>query len=101
MIGVAVSAVWAAALVVVAFWWLHRPTQPSGPVCRSVLDERLLATVVVTLKSGTAFRGVLYAEDSGAVVLCNAEQLTADGATPRADGEIIILREDVDYVQRP
>lgn len=76
------------------------PAPTVAPV-RSILDERLLETVVVTLKSGTSFRGALYAEDSGAVVLCRAEQIGSDGVRVPADGEIVLLRESVDFVQRP
>lgn len=68
---------------------------------RSLLDERVLEQVVITLKTGTSFGGVLYAEDRGAVVLCNASQLKADGSKVPADGEIILLRDTIDFVQRP
>lgn len=73
----------------------HEPTRPS------VLDERLLEYVVVTTKTGTTFGGVLYVEDKGAVVLAKAEHFMPDGSKTSADGEIIILRADVDYIQRP
>jgi small nuclear ribonucleoprotein (snRNP)-like protein len=72
----------------------HRPAP-------SVLDERLLDYVVVTLKSGTTFAGVLYAEDSGAVVLCKAEHVQRDGSRLPADGEVVVLRSDIDFIQRP
>lgn len=94
-----------AAVTVMVVAWVFRP-QPPAPVVveprvRSLLDERLLDRVVVTLKSGTSFAGLLYAEDHGAVVLCNAEQLQPDGTTVPADGEIVVFRSDVDFVQRP
>jgi small nuclear ribonucleoprotein (snRNP)-like protein len=72
----------------------HRPVP-------SILDERLLTDVVVTLKSGSSFAGVLYAEDSGALVICKAQQLFADGSRVSADGEVVVLRGDVDFIQRP
>jgi small nuclear ribonucleoprotein (snRNP)-like protein len=72
----------------------HRPAP-------SLLDERLLEQVVVTLKSGTTFAGVLYAEDSGAVVLCKAEHWQRDGSRLPADGEVVVLRSDIDFIQRP
>lgn len=77
-----------------------QPVVVSEPV-RSVLDERLLASVVVTLKSGTTFGGVLYAEDRGAVVLMRAEQIGDDGIRVPADGEVVLFREDIDFIQRP
>lgn len=96
-------------VIVVAWLVLHRPQRPLTvpapalpPVpARSVLDERLLDYVVITLKSGTTFGGVLYAEDSGAVVLAKAEHVQRDGSKVSADGEIVILRGDVDFIQRP
>jgi small nuclear ribonucleoprotein (snRNP)-like protein len=86
--------------------WLLRP-RPQPVVAHepervaSVLDERLLEYVVVTLKSGTTFGGVLYVEDAGAVVLAKAEHIKRDGTKVPADGEIVVLRGDVDFIQRP
>lgn len=91
-------------LTVIAVVVLLRPRpQPVVAVNAppSVLDERLLDSVVVTLKSGTTFAGVLYAEDRGAVVLCKAEQLGPDGLRVPADGEVVVLRGDIDFIQRP
>lgn len=79
-----------------------RPQPAVAPdVVPSVLDERLLDYVVVTLKSGTTFGGVLYVEDAGAVVLAKAENIKADGTKVTADGEIIVCRGDIDFIQRP
>jgi hypothetical protein len=59
--------------------------------------------VVVTLKSGAAFDGVLYQADRGAWVLRNAHALGAadDGANVPVDGEVLILTSDIDFAQRP
>lgn len=78
-----------------------QPVIPHEPKTPSVLDERLLDYVIVTLKSGSTFGGVLYVEDSGAVVLAKAEQYMPEGTRVPADGEIIVLRADVDFIQRP
>ena len=65
-----------------------------------VLRQRRRSPVVVTLKSGSAFRGVLAVNDRHALVLQSAEALDKSAATP-VDGEIIIPWGDVKYMQRP
>lgn len=92
-----------AGITIVAVVWIvtRRPQPTPPPRTPSVLDERLLESVIVTLKSGTTFAGVLYAEDSGAVVLCKAEQVERDGRKIPADGEVVVLRGDIDFIQRP
>jgi small nuclear ribonucleoprotein (snRNP)-like protein len=100
MTALAITIVACGTIVVLVAMWLRRPDQAADQF-RSVLDERLLEYVVVTLKSGTSFGGVLYVEDSGALVLAKAEHLRDDGTKIPADGEIILLRSDVDFIQRP
>lgn len=99
MTAVAVTFLICASVVIIAI--LRRSPAATPTPMRSILDERLLDTVVVTLKSGTTFSGALYAEDEGAVVLCNASQLQRDGTLVPADGEIVLFRSDVDFIQRP
>lgn len=104
MTAVVVTAILCATAVALAVMFRRSPPAPPPPSpvpSPSVLDERMLDYVVLTLKSGTTFGGVLYVEDSGAVVLAKAEQYLPDGARVPADGEIIVLRADVDYIQRP
>jgi small nuclear ribonucleoprotein (snRNP)-like protein len=65
--------------------------------------DRLRSRVVVTLKSGAAFDGVLYSADRGAWVLRNAHALGAgenDSNVP-VDGEVLILASDIEFAQRP
>jgi small nuclear ribonucleoprotein (snRNP)-like protein len=73
-------------------------------VRRWILKKCLRHRVIVTLKSGMAFGGILYEQDTEALVLKEASLLEANGTdrvhTP-ADGAIVILRADVDYVQLP
>jgi small nuclear ribonucleoprotein (snRNP)-like protein len=66
-----------------------------------ILTERTHAKVIVTLKSGDAFRGVLREQDARALVLVNADGLSMGerGTDASVDGEIVILREDVAYLQ--
>lgn len=68
---------------------------------RSILRDRLVRQVLVTLKTGDAFRGVFYQRDGEAIVLRNAEL-----ADPRSDkqfiaagGEVVILVADIAYLQ--
>ena len=59
--------------------------------------------VVVTLKSGLAFRGVLFDVDDRSFVLRNAEALEqgANGSHVAVDGEVVMARSDVEFWQRP
>lgn len=54
---------------------------------------------IVTLKSGEAFAGVLYAVDRESLTLRNAELLTAGERAVPVDGEVLVLRADVAYLQ--
>jgi len=67
---------------------------------RHVLKQRLRATVIITLKGGSSFRGVLYDYDPDAVVLRNVTHLAdgADSPTP-VDGELVVLIADVLFIQ--
>lgn len=68
-----------------------------------VISTRLRDRVVVTLKTGESFGGILFSHDTKALVLREA---TALGAGERAtdlalDGELIVLLPDVAYIQKP
>lgn len=82
--------IWVAAAVVVAAVLL-------AGVDRH-LRFRPRRTVIVTCKSGQAWRGVLCGVDRRMVVLRAAEHLdTAE----TADGEVLIHRADIEFIQRP
>jgi small nuclear ribonucleoprotein (snRNP)-like protein len=67
-----------------------------------LLKQRLRETVVATLKTGTAFSGVLYEVDGQSLVLRNARALSRNGDEPvMVDGELLLARADVEYMQRP
>lgn len=67
-----------------------------------LLHERERLTVVITMKSGATFRGALYECDERTVVLRNAEQLTDAPMEPTpVDGELLLPRGEVDFIQRP
>lgn len=67
-----------------------------------LIRRRLRDQVVVTLKSGSAFRGVLFEADARSFVLRNVEMLgQGDGVHIPVDGELMVARTDVEFVQRP
>lgn len=67
-----------------------------------ILSERIAQTVIVTLKDGTAFEGVLWDADDRVWVLRNAEAIGAGkgGGPLPLDGEVIVLSGDILHVQR-
>lgn len=68
-----------------------------------LLRRRARQQVVVTLKSGLAFRGVLFDVDDRSFVLRNAEALEQglNGAHVPVDGEVFMARSDVEFWQKP
>ncbi len=89
------AAILAAAIVVCAL--LARQSRDR------LLRERLCDKVVVTLKTGTSFAGVLFKVDDRVVVLRDTQALGAapTGAPVAVDGELFLSRSDIDYLQRP
>lgn len=65
--------------------------------------DRICSRVVITLKSGEAFAGVLFEADGGAVVLRDTSAIGAgeNRADLPLDGELLILTADVAYIQKP
>jgi small nuclear ribonucleoprotein (snRNP)-like protein len=84
-----------AALVALAYVTWRRST------VAGLLAERARRHVIVTLKTGAAFRGVLYATDREALVLRDAQALAygAQRTNVPVEGEALLLRSDVDYLQ--
>ena len=86
------------------------PPRGGAGVARSdhgpaVVDRLVRERLVVTLKSGSAFSGVLYEADARYLALRGVVhyERTPEGGvveTP-ADGELFIAVTDVDYIQRP
>jgi small nuclear ribonucleoprotein (snRNP)-like protein len=67
-----------------------------------VLRSHLRSRVIVTLKSGAAFDGVLVEADDRAWVLRDCTALGGSQSRPiPVDGEVIVLAQDVDYAQKP
>lgn len=67
----------------------------------SLLGERVCRTVIVTLKSGAAFRGALHSADRDVLVLRNAQALDRRGEQTPVDGEVLLPRSEVEFLQRP
>lgn len=67
---------------------------------RHLFRQRLRKQVIATLKDGQAFAGILFDVDKELLVLRRAEALGPDGRTP-VDGEVLILREEVSFLQVP
>ncbi len=85
-----------AALVVVAVMWWRTST-------RSLLAAHTRKTVIVTLKTSESFKGVLYATAPDALVLRDVTALAvgAEAQHLPVDGELMLLRDDVAYLQFP
>jgi small nuclear ribonucleoprotein (snRNP)-like protein len=66
-----------------------------------VLYERRRRRVIVTLKDGQAFSGVLYSTDHEALVLREAEALAYGPKRENVivEGEALLLRAEVAYLQ--
>lgn len=69
---------------------------------KRIIREHLRRKVIVTLKTGEGFGGVLFSADSEAIVLRDVVLLDAT-ATDRShspvDGELLVLRPDLAYIQ--
>jgi len=68
-----------------------------------LLRERLCDKVVVTLKTGPSFSGVLFKVDDRAVILRDTQALGAalNGDHLAVDGELVLFRTDIEFLQRP
>lgn len=68
---------------------------------RRVLRDRVRQRVLITLKSGETFAGVLWEYDREAFVLKDAAQLNPGEAPIPVDGEWVTLASEVAYLQIP
>jgi len=67
-----------------------------------LVRHRVREDVIVTMRSGEAFRGVLHDVDGRSFVLRDAKALTDASARPvPVDGELVLDRAQIDYMQRP
>jgi small nuclear ribonucleoprotein (snRNP)-like protein len=83
-----------AVLLFFFLWWIQTR------LFMSLVKERL----VITLKNGETFEGLLIEHDRKVVKLVEARALTiSGGGNPSApiDGELYLIRSEVNYMQRP
>jgi hypothetical protein len=66
-----------------------------------ILRDRTSCTFIVTTKSGQAFRGVLFDHDKRCLVLRNTEALDGQSGPIPIDGELLLLWDDVAFMNRP
>lgn len=68
-----------------------------------LLKERLHYRLVVTLKNGQSFEGVLWAVDAYAWILRDASALGVGekGTNLPVDGEVLVLAAEIAYAQKP
>lgn len=68
-----------------------------------VLEERLRRRVIVTLRDGAAFGGVLFDADARAWVLRDAAAIGVGEHRSNlvVDGELVVLVDRIAYVQIP
>lgn len=69
----------------------------SDRIVRSLIRDRF----VFTLLDDVTFEGVLLDSDERTFVLVDAAQIAADGSRKTVDGQLILDRTNVDYVQKP
>lgn len=59
----------------------------------------VLRRVIVSTKTGTSFRGLLWRRRRGYLVLRKAQLLKARGEVVPMDGEVVIDVANIDFVQ--
>lgn len=80
----------AVASLLAALAWFWRP--------ETVIRNQVRKRCLVTLKDGSAFAGVLWMADRSVVVLRDA---TVAETGVSVDGEVLLHRADVAYIQLP
>jgi hypothetical protein len=66
-----------------------------------LLKLRVHERLLVTLVSGEAFDGLLWEHDGELLVFRDAAAVSATGGRLPVDGELILERSRVSYLQRP
>jgi small nuclear ribonucleoprotein (snRNP)-like protein len=83
-----------AVLVAAVAWGVERWKRESA------LQGRMRREVIVTLKTGESFSGVMFERDAVVMVLRNAVDLQPNAPVP-VDGELLVRWAEVAYVQLP
>jgi small nuclear ribonucleoprotein (snRNP)-like protein len=76
-------------LILGGLWWLDTR------IFLNLVKERL----VITLKNGEAFEGIMLGHDRKVIRLVEAKQLGREANVP-VDGELYLIRSEVNYMQR-
>lgn len=84
------AAVVIVALSGLAWWW--RPEM--------IVRRLLRRSCVLTLHDGQSFAGLLWAADRRVVVLRNARLMAAGNEVP-VDGELVVERSEIAFMQLP
>lgn len=66
-----------------------------------LLRQHLLTRYVVTIASGETFDGLLASVDARTVVLRQVGVMKEDGKLTPVDGDVVLRRDAVSYMQRP
>lgn len=82
----------AIAALAYAVWWNSRT---------DLVADRLRRRVIVTRHDGTGIVGVLLETDRRCVVVTSAETQDDRGQLVPIDGEVLVLAEDIAYMQFP
>lgn len=68
---------------------------------RHLFRQRLRKQVIVTLKDGAAFAGILFDVDPELVILRNTASISDHGERVPVDGEVILPRTEIAFIQLP
>lgn len=68
---------------------------------RHLFRQRLRKSVIVTLQNGAAFAGVLYDVDPEIIVLRNSASVGDHGERVPVDGEVLLHRNEIAFIQLP
>ena len=67
----------------------------------NILGHVVRRRVVITLKSGTTVMGVVTVSKRSFCMVRDASVIERGGQPVRADGEVLLEREHIDYIQIP
>lgn len=102
VLGCLILALVAGSAVAGAAEWRRRHPEPEPvPEVERLIAERRAIKVVVTQTDGDSFVGLIADWDTGWLLLRECEQLGPQGSRIGVDGELLLPRSRVAYLQRP
>jgi hypothetical protein len=66
-----------------------------------LIDSRTAVKVIVTLTDGGSFAGLIIDLDTNWLLIREAAQLGPQGSSVGVDGELLLPRDRIAYVQKP